>query len=686
MRDKFGIAISIIIALSLLYFIAPMDDLMTLFGKKQNVGEINGTAVSYEDFQNEVNNFTTVNEIVTGSSLKNEQQQEQIRNSAWQSFVDKYLFYKNAKAAGIKVGEDEMVDLTSGDGVSPIIAQFFPGEDGSFDQEALMQFIQNIDTDASGRMKTFWNYLQTSVYSQQLYKKYGALFTASDIQNALMAQKAVDETNATFDVEYVMEPFGYGADSTITVTGNEIRKYYADHKEQYRQDESRDIEYVVFEVVPSQEDIAAVGTSVSELYDEFATTDNVKNFLLRNSDRPYSEYWYKDGELKTVNADVDAFVSANRSGTSQVIDADKSFYVARVMATANIPDSAYVKHILFQGNDAEQKAQEVLEQLKGNLGQFSNLAALNSADQNSAADGEIGNIGWMTQTYMIPGLESVITAEVGKPYIVKSSYGHHIVLVSKKSAPVVKKQVAIFQKDVLASKETFNKFYAQANRFATMAAGKYENYQAAVDSTGTYSHPVNKVLESRSTYGTIDNAREVTRWAFDNKEGKVSNIITVNNNYFFVVANKKVNKEGYTPVAEAAQSIRNLLTMQKSGEKKTAEVKEKIAGLTDMEAIAEALGTTVSTQSDVAFGSMGPQGIDPKFVGAASVAEPGKIGVVTGAYGVYVYNVTGRETGAFYTEEDASNLAAQKSQYNSQMILPVMMNDAEVKDYRARYF
>lgn len=97
MRDKFGIAISVIIALSLLYFIAPMDDLMTLFGRQENVGEIAGKAVSYEDFQNEVSNFTTVSEITTGSTLKNEQQQQQIRSSAWQSFIDKYLFLKNAK-------------------------------------------------------------------------------------------------------------------------------------------------------------------------------------------------------------------------------------------------------------------------------------------------------------------------------------------------------------------------------------------------------------------------------------------------------------------------------------------------------------------------------------------------------------------------------------------------------------
>ena len=51
MRDKFGVAISVIIALSLLYFIAPMDDIMRIFDKPQNVGEIAGTGITYEDFQ-----------------------------------------------------------------------------------------------------------------------------------------------------------------------------------------------------------------------------------------------------------------------------------------------------------------------------------------------------------------------------------------------------------------------------------------------------------------------------------------------------------------------------------------------------------------------------------------------------------------------------------------------------------
>ena len=121
-----------------------------------------------------------------------------------------------------------------------------------------------------------------------------------------------------------------------------------------------------------------------------------------------------------------------------------------------------------------------------------------------------------------------------------TQYGTHVVLVSKRTRPIVKKQVAILEKAAIASKETFGKYYSQANRFASIANKTYEGYKAAVDSMGIYSHPMN-VNEATATYGSIDQAKEVTRWVFDAKKGKASNIITVNNNYFFVAAVKEIH-------------------------------------------------------------------------------------------------------------------------------------------------
>ena len=687
-REKAGMAVSIIIALALLSFIIDPQTLETAFNamsSRNDVGVINGKTISYLDFQQDVDKFTTINEMVTGSSAQSEQQQEQVRNAAWQSLLDRYLFVKNAKAAGIRVGEEEMKDLLAGDMVSPVVSQnpAFMDENGNFSKDALQNLINNISQDQTGRLKEYWNYIQNTVYTQQFYAKYGSLFTNSNFQNPLMLRRAIAENNNTTNVDFVMVP-NYGMDTTVKVSGDEIRKYYESHKNMFKQNASRDMEYVVFEVKPSEADINATNEAIGKVYDEFSTTDNMKSFLARNSEKGLNEYWYKAGELSTVNSGISEFVDANAQGTSPIVSDNNVFYAARIMATAQIPDSVYVRHILLQGA-TETKADSLLNVLvKGE--NFSNVAASYSADTRSAADGEQGNVGWMTQTYMIPGFESVLTAQVGKPYIVKTQYGTHIVEVAKRTAPVAKKQVAILEKTALASGETFNSYYAQASKFSKIAAGKYNNYKAAVDSMGLYSHPM-KVTEATSSYGSISQAKEVTRWVFDNKVGKVSEIITVNNNYLFVATVTGIHKEGIAKIDEVKEAIRQQLYAQKASEKAAADIAQKIQGISDLQAIADTLHSSVSTGVDVRFASLAGQGLDPKFIGAASVAPEGNIcGPVAGTIGTYIFKVNSRDTGSFYTEDDARNAATQMNNYTTQMILPVMMMESDVRDHRARFY
>ena len=687
-REKAGMAVSIIIALALLSFIIDPQTLETAFNamsSRNDVGVINGKTISYLDFQQDVDKFTTINEMVTGSSAQSEQQQEQVRNAAWQSLLDRYLFVKNAKAAGIRVGEEEMKNLLAGDMISPVVSQnpAFMDESGNFSKDALQNLINNISQDQTGRLKEYWNYIQNTVYTQQFYAKYGSLFTNSNFQNPLMLRRAIAENNNTTNVDFVMVP-NYGMDTTVKVSGDEIRKYYESHKNMFKQNASRDMEYVVFEVKPSEADINATNEAMGKVYDEFSTTDNMKSFLARNSEKSLNEYWYKAGELSTVNSGISEFVDANAQGTSPIVSDNNVFYAARIMATAQIPDSVYVRHILLQGA-TETKADSLLNVLvKGE--NFSNVAASYSADTRSAADGEQGNVGWMTQTYMIPGFESVLTAQVGKPYIVKTQYGTHIVEVAKRTAPVAKKQVAILEKTALASGETFNSYYAQASKFSKIAAGKYNNYKAAVDSMGLYSHPM-KVTEATSSYGSISQAKEVTRWVFDNKVGKVSEIITVNNNYLFVATITGIHKEGIAKIDEVKEAIRQQLYAQKASEKAAADIAQKIQGISDLQAIADTLHSSVSTGVDVRFASLAGQGLDPKFIGAASVAPEGKIcGPVAGTIGTYIFKVNSRDTGSFYTEDDARNAATQMNNYTTQMILPVMMMESDVRDHRARFY
>ena len=684
-RVKFGLAISIIIALALLSFIidpSTLESALNSMSSKYDVGQIAGKNISYSDFQSDVDRFTTINELLGAG--RDEESQKQIRNAAWQELIDKYLFVKNAKEAGITVGEDEMLSLMSGEYVSPALAQnpVFMDENGTFSPDRLKAFIQNVDADDSGQLRTYWNYVQNTVHNQQYYAKYGALFTASGSENALQLAQAVQEGNTTADVDYCMVFYPMSQnDSTITVSDDEVRAYYKAHKDFFKQKANREIEYVVFEVIPSSDDIAAASTAMDEAFDEFATTDNMRAFLLKNSERGLDNYWYKAGELATVNAELDEQIFGGNKLT-QIITDGNSFFAGREMASKMMPDSAFVKHILLQGENAAQVADSLVNVLKKG-GNFANLAAAYSADQGSAADGELGSIGWMTQTYMVPGFEDVFDAKVGVPYVLTTQYGTHVVLVSDKTKPVAKKQVAILEKTALASKETFNNYYSQANTFATLAGGTYEGYKKALDSTKVYSHPAT-ITEATAAYGAIDNAKEVTRWAFDNKPGKASNIITVDNNYFFVAALKEANKEGYASVQKVASQIYDLLYSQKVQEAARQEIAEKIAGASSIDEVAERLGVTVEHRDALSLGS---SSVEPALIGAIASAKEGELyGPVSGVMGTYVIRVANKEQGSFYSEADAKNLALQKAQYLSQMIIPVMQEYDNVKDNRERFF
>lgn len=684
-RTKVGWLITALIAFSLLSFIVDFNSLSSAINSslsKYTVGRVNGEKVPYKDFQEQVEYQTRIMEMVNGNRTTTEEAQTAVRQAAWQHYVDQYLFLKNAKEAGIEVGDKELVDLVSGDAISPVIAYdpMLGDMNGNFDRQRLNEFLAQIPADQTGNLQMYWNYLQNTVLTQQYYAKYGSLFNSSAYVNALSLKTIEAQNNNVATVKVVSVPFSYLPDSTITVSSSEIKKYYSAHKNQFKQVANRDIAYAVLEVVPSDADRDAASAAIQDVYDEFATTENVKNFLMRNSDMPLSNIYYKAGELTTVNRDINDFVFEGKDKVSPVIKDGDSYYVARVVDTKVLPDSVYVRHIMIQNDNA--LADSLLTVLNAGKADFSQLAAMYSADQMQRGL-PTGDLGWLTQYYMFPGMESVMTAQVNKPYIIDTQYGRHIVEVTKKTKGIEKKQVAILQKTAVPSKATMNDFYNRANTLATQAAGKLDKLREAATANNVYLHEIN-VTEATANYGGATHAKEVTRWIFEAKKGEASNVITVNQNFLIVAAVKEIHEEGYRTVAEASASISSFLKRQKQNEKLLAEVKEKIAGCADIDAVAAALGKEVSTEENISFAS---RYVDPAVAGAASSCEPGKVSEpVLGASGVFVVSVADRTEKAFFTDSDVYAQEGRKVQQTTNMILPVMLDSSNSVDNRERFF
>ena len=686
-RTKFGIGASLIIAFGLLLFLVnPSDIIQTVqsTSSKNDVGKINGKAISYLQFDNEVRHMDEVRKMVSGTSSTSDEDQTNLRNMTWQSLVDRYLVVPTIQEAGIRVGQQEQENLFVGDNISPIASSFygFYDENGSYSVDRVREFVEAAESSESYRM--IRDYLFDAARTNRFNEKYVSLFNAGTYVNALERKRAIEENNTTASVDFVMSPGSFfQEDSSVVVNKAEVEKYYNNHKDAFRQVANRDIRYAVFELNASQQDIANSNAKFVALYDEFATTDNVRAFLQKNSDRKWDDSWYKAGELRSVNADVETFVSENKEGVSPVFQSGTTFYAARILDSANLPDSVYVRHIMLVGENAKHQADSLLGVV--NKSNFSSLANLYSADKGNAKDGEMGNIGWMTKNIMIKGFEPVLEAKVGVPFVLNTQYGSHVVEVTKTTKPVAKKKVAIFEKETSISKETERAISEQARLLAVRSQGKLDNFKTICDTTGIYARSLN-ITEATDTYGSISHAKEVTRWAFNNKPGKASDVIPVDNKYFFVVAVEKAHKEGIAPLEDVYQSIRTQIYREKYAEKHAADVKAQIEGLSTLEAIAEKLNTTVSTLSDVTFSTSSAPTTEPAFIGAVSSAKEGTInGPVAGLMGAYVFQVNGREMGSYFTEDDAKAAQTRFVSYYDQMLVPIMM-DKNVKDNRARFY
>ena len=164
-RVKLGILITVLIAVALLSFIidpGTLETTLSYFSSKYDVGKIDGKKVRYNDFQKEVDYFTNIYTLTTGSQSVSEEAMQAINESAWQYLITEQYVIPQMRKAGLTVGDDEILDMSRGKEISPVLSSdpVFLDASGNFSRERLMDFIHAIPGDASGNLAAYWNFLQ----------------------------------------------------------------------------------------------------------------------------------------------------------------------------------------------------------------------------------------------------------------------------------------------------------------------------------------------------------------------------------------------------------------------------------------------------------------------------------------------------------------------------------------------
>ncbi len=689
-RVQMGIFITILIAIALISFIidpGTLQSAMSMFSSKNDVGEMNGQSITYMEYTKKLENLKNLQQAITGGASLDEQSQEAVEQGTWQAFLKDLVYIPAIEDAGIQLGNEEIFDMVQGRDISPVIMNdaLFRGEDGSFDRSRLISFVQNATSDPDGVAAMYWAFIQDNMETDRMFAKYSSLLAKSNIITPVELRRNMEENNITSNVSFVLEAVSFARDTTITVTEQEIRDYYHAHKHQYEQIATRDIDYVVFPIEPSQKDIQEAREDIEKVYEEFVSTDNLRQFLARNSDKPLDAFYYKKGELASISSALDSFAfNASMRDVLPVYKEDHFFRAARISDIKQLPDSVYVNHILLQNDTREARkiADSLMIVLSREPGSFTRLAGEFSADRNPNVNP--GEIGWFVQSAYIPGMESVFEAPLNKPYIAETQYGIHIVKVSERTRPHKKVQLAVLEKEAVAGRETYQEIYSQANTLSN-ASKDIAGFNQAARQKNWIAVPALGITEDAKTISGFEHMRELVRWAFDAEKGEVSPVITVDNKYFFVAAVADIHEKGIATLEEKRSEIEPILILEKKKDRIYNQIRDELASHTTLEGWAEATGRNVSKQTGIAFGSV--QQTDPKFVGAVSAApEQTMCGPIKGEIGVYVFHVDERLDGAFYTENDALQYASYLANIQIQMVPMVLQETAEVKDNRARFF
>jgi peptidyl-prolyl cis-trans isomerase D len=695
-RVHFGVFITVLIGIALISFVIDPSTLQTMLSSGLDVGSVAGKSISYQDYQKKVDYYSAVNQMVIGANSLSEAMQERVREQAWQAYFQEYVLNGEYERCGLNVSDEELLDLTRGRYVSPVLYNdpVFTDETGEFSRTAVVSFVQSINSDPSGQRAMYWSYVEQRMKDAQLVEKYVSLLGQSDYLNALQLKDVVSSRNTIADVSYIVQPLGFAADTSIKVTEADLTAYYKKNRKNFEQETSRDVEYVSFPIDPSEEDIRQTEEEADKIFEEFKTAADLKQFVTFNSDRPFDERFYKKGELAEK---LDSFAfSATSNSILPVYRDDNTYTMARIAAVRNMPDSVQVRHILIsqQGltKEAVNKTADSLITVLERGGNFGYLAQQYSIDQ--AANRNEGDLGWIKQGSLIQVMkgfeDTCFVVPRNKYFKAEGSYGVHVAQVTARSAEYKKVKLAVVEKIAEAGKITVQNLFTQANELASLSFKNYNEFVRLSNERGYIRVPAYKIRESDRMVSAFSNARELVRWTYEAKTHDVSSTLNLNNEYFLVAAVTETREAGIAPFEQVRMEVEQIVRREKQSEVYAQRIKEAMNGASGLEAVAEKLNVTLEKALDVSFGNSSIVGIgtEPKLEGAIAKAEVNALsGPVKGLSGVYAFTVDARETGSAYTEEDEKmRRRLDYTQYRMFDFISVLEKASKVEDWRFRYF
>lgn len=705
-RSK-GPLLVIVVGLALFAFIAGDVFKAIQPHQTQDVGEINGEAVSAQEYQDLVEEYTEVIKLTQGDNVISDEVSNQIKDVVWRNYVNNKLIEAEAEKIGLTVSDAEIQAIINA-GVHPLLSQtpFINQQTGAFDQDMLKKFLVDYAQMQAGqypaeymesysRLYTLWSFIEKTLKESRLQDKYMALVSNAIISNPVETQAAFDARTNQTNMLMAAIPYNAIADSLITVNATELKDLYNKRKEEFKQfAETRDVKYIDVQVVASEEDKAALQAEMNEYAAQLAeATDNYSTFIRStSSDVPYVDLFSTQRSLPLdVIARLDSVALGGVFGPYYNAT-DNTMNAFKKLAVAKMADSIEFRQIQVVEADAE-RTKFVADSL------FNAIKAGADFAEVAKTYGQTGEPVWISSANyegaQIDGdnlkyIEAITTGKVKELVNLPLMQANIILQVTNKKADVEKYKVAVVKRSVDFSKETYNKAYNAFSQFISENQTLAE-LEANAEDAGYRLLERADLSSSEHTIGSVRGTKDALRWAFEANVGEVSGLYECgDNDRMLVVAVSGITPEGYRSLDQVKMELSLELAREKKAEKILADL--KAANVTSFEQFAALEDAVSDSLKYVTFGA-------PAYVTSLRSSEPqvsayvneemNKVSApVKGLAGVYVLQPYGveKQEQAYDAEAEERTIVNQYARSVMQQLVNDLYIKGNVADQRYIFF
>ena len=667
------------------------------FQSQEPIGKVNGEELSISDFRNQM-------DILKKSYNFNDLQ---ALTTAWDESVRIELLNQEINELGIGSSSDHLEYFLS---QSPSFNsdERFINDAGLFDVNKFSNFISELK-EINPEAYFQWSNQENQFNNQIKANTYFNLISSGLNSTFFEGKKQYSTSNSNANISFVKIPYSSIPDSLVSVKNSEISKYIKDNPEDFEQESTRNIDYVIFDESPSKKDQNDLRLRLENLLNQreeynqvsklnevvpgFLTTSDLELFLSENSDVPYDSIYRPKGFFSSDHAQM-IFNLDNNQTYGPYTDGEFLKYSKMIDKKRN--GNVRASHILvsYQGaqgasseitrtkEDARKEASRILNLARNNSDSFSSYA-LEFSDGPSKSNG--GDLGFFQEGMMVkPFNDYVFSNRVGRIGLVETDFGFHVIKVVAKEDVVLVGTIGLKN---IPSDRTSDSIFNIASKFE-IDLGKSIDINKTASDLGFEVKSLNSIGELDHDLPNMENQRRLVQWLFneDSSIGDYKRFDLSQGGFVIVQINDKQDK-GLMPARLATLTVTPILKNQKKAEIIISENK-KYTTLEDLSASNNLEIINVSALNQITP-VVSQAGFEPKLVGTAFGLEIGQTSnLIEGETGVYLVKLN-----SLNSVEEIDSYSAFENQLTSKLrtnldfnIVQSLKKSADVVDNRSDYY